>query len=494
MSANVIPVISGPAQDAPPVATAIAAPPATTGAASAAQQQAPPPKDNFAPRKFSGSAPSSSSTGLPDVLRLVSTQPMHTQQNLANSHFIPSTINFFAMLATMDAQMSTTHKFTQSNPNWHPLVSQLYISLLIYIQIIRCMIEADPLNTELIQFYDILYRHLGLESLVVPGPLVAFFAAITYTSSPFEWIGNICPTLPASTGASSRNSFRLNNRLYMMLPSIPFIIDQMYAAAAYVLDPATTEQTHATNWNRVYNIFTNEVNNTSNDRFNMLTPNARFPVFVPYSQLRSFALRFPSLGLPTRLSTDSVNGSTNSASYLQFFGFEAYYNNGTGTNWLQTIGPIMSSYSTFFQQSVSLMSISPTGLGASLPIAKYDPGSLIIPDHFDYTDTVPAQPPALRVPPYFRPNVPVNNTADIHHSAPNLSELAEQYAAVALINCDFTDTAANSTTFHGPNNATIRTGHYWTFPSVRASYELNTQPGFANNVASYYHVSTPVRK
>jgi hypothetical protein len=140
-----IPQTQGNPAVAPAAPTPVAAPAPPTGAAAADNQVAPPPKDNFAPRKFASSSTVTSS-GTPNILRLASTQPFYTVTNLATSHYVPSLINLFAILATMDAQMVNTHKFTQSNPNWHPLISQLFISMMVYIHVIRCMMESDPAN------------------------------------------------------------------------------------------------------------------------------------------------------------------------------------------------------------------------------------------------------------------------------------------------------------------------------------------------------------
>jgi len=388
--------------------------------------------------------------------------------------------------------MVTTHKFTQSNPVWHPLVSQLYISLLIYIHIIRCMVESDTSNIELLQFYDLLYRHLGLESLVVPGPLVPLFAAITLSSSPHEWLGNICPTIPMTTGASAHNGFLLQSRLYMCLPSIPFIIDQLYELATL---GALTDGQYATWQNRISNIFTSAANNTTEAIYNVLTPNARFHTFVPRTMAEKFATYMPSLNLPSRL-THTATASQTEMSYLQFFGFEAYDTTGTASNWLTTVGPIMSTYSSFFQGSVSLMSISPIGLGASLPVATFRASTNVVPDRLLFTAAVNADATnnIAAVASYVKKNLISSTATDISHAAPNLSELAEQYAALSIVNCDYTVSGAASSTLNGPTNATLRTGAYWSLPTIRAAIDIDALPGIANNVASYYHSSVPVRK
>jgi hypothetical protein len=428
------------------------------------------------------------------MLRLVATQPYHTVQQLSLSTFIPTTINFFAVTHAMDQQMIFTYRFTRSNPHWCPLITQLYVSFLIYVQIIRCMVESDPTRQELVNFYDTLYRHLGLESLVVPGPLVPLFAAITYASSPHEWIGNITPTLPTSTGASGRNGFRLNNRVYMALPSIPFIIDQIHEMVNQVNAGEPNYTSMAT---LIKNVFSQPVARNRSAYYNVLTPNARYFTLVPYAAAQSFVANLPHLGLPSRLTSGNA-ALTDEMNLYQFFGFERYPGQARASNWLTTIGPIMSVYSTHFNGSVSLMSISPTGLGASLPVAIYRADSLIIPVDEQFTDAVAAdaaaQPPVVAVDASIARYQPHSNHADLNHSAANLSELAEQYSSLALINCDFTTAEAASTDYHGPTNATLRSGSYWNLPTIRSALNVNTAPGLANNIASYYHSSTPVRQ
>jgi len=394
----------------------------------------------------------------------------------------------------MDSQMVYTHKFVQSNPHWHPLISQLYFSLALYIHIIRCMIEADPTHTELVQFYDNLYRHAGLESFMIPGPLVPIFAAITYSSSPFEWIGNICPMIPLVTGASARNGFRLTNRVYMALPSIPFIIDQIHSLTGLL----SNEEHYSSSWNSVEFIFNRPVDQNSLN-FNMLTPNARFNVFVPFRQAATFDSVKAGLRLPTRLTANAINGSTAIMSYDQFFGF-TNYTTGTHNNWTTTVTPPMSTYSTFFQGSTSLMSISATGLGASLPRAIYTANSNVVPVAFAVTPAVAAAAaangnPAVTAAAAYFPRAELSSTAaHYHHNAPNLSELAEQYAIIAQVNCDFTESDAVSAVVNGPTNATLRNGSFWSIPNMRSSPNTDVFPGIANNIAAYYHSAVPVRK
>jgi hypothetical protein len=361
------------------------------------------------------------------------------------------------------------------------------------------MVESDNTNVELANFYDQLYRQLGLDSLVVPGPLVPLFASIALSSSPHEWIGNICPALPPLTGSSARNGYLFPVGIYYCLPSIPFILDQIHDLPNVLgitqTAPNGSEPHYLTYWQSVFTMFGQTVDDTNASRFNIVTPNARYPTFVPFSAAIRFLNHKITLNLPTRLTAGPTRTNT-MMSYLQLFGFERY-DTQNGTNWLTTVGPIMSVYSTFFQGSVSLLSISPTGLGASLPLSKYNADSLIVPDDVNVIPAVVASagPPAVTATPVHQERrIPANNKVTINHAAPPLSELAEQYAALSLVNCDFTDTANASAGLNGPANATLRSGHYWTLPNVRTAHEVNTYPGLANNVASYYHSPVPVRK
>jgi hypothetical protein len=421
------------------------------------------------------------------MLRIVSTQPFHTRNQFTISTFIPSSLNLFIALSAMDAQMVQTHKFTQSNPHWHPLISQLYVSLLFYIHILRCMIEAEPTNVELVNFYDVLYRHLGLESLVIPGPLVPFFAAITFAASPHEWIGNISPLIPLSTRATPANGFRIGNSLSMLLPSIPFILSQVHQLVTTFSGTGFSEAMYLASWRDITHIFTRDPNYDADNDLNIYTPNARFLTFVPFSNVQRFISMLPTLSLPTALTADITDTTRVPMSYMQYFGFADYQTQTNSSNWLTTIGPIMSTYSTFFHESTSLMSISPTGLGASLPIATFLRSSQIV------VDSLTPTPVAGTRLAHFPRRTPPTNATDINHSAPNLSELAEQYAALAIVNVSFSNYQHNTHVVPPTDNA-IRSGPYWSIPTVRTANDIVTSIGIPNNVATFYHSATSVRK
>jgi hypothetical protein len=360
------------------------------------------------------------------------------------------------------------------------------------------MIEDNPTNNDLIQFYQTVYLHIGLDSLIVPGPIVPLLAAITVSASPFEWIGNIVPTLPRSTGASARNGYRLNNRVYMVLPSLPSIFDRITVLVNNILNHTTEPPHYVRDSTRISSIFGQEPDLGRSAIYNVLSPNARFTTFVPFNVARNFATRAHTLGVPT--FPISGNGASNSEmNYYQYLGF-APYETGTGSNWLTTFGPIMSTYSTFFNGSTSLMAISPTGLGSLLPIATLLRSSQILIDIPAITPAIAAVPaaggaaavPAIAA--YITIPHPVSLECNLAHNSPDLSELAEQYASLALVNCSYAQAATGLTNINGPTNASLRQGPYWSLPRVRAVNNLNTAPALATNVSTYYHSATPIRK
>ncbi|CAI9275990.1 unnamed protein product [Lactuca saligna] len=137
--------------------------------------------------------PSVAVTGIPVLLDGASDSPMHTINRRSPNLFIPDSQMMFNMLSVCDHMMTSTEEFLNSNPGWIPIVSQLYVSVLWVVHILRVFAKygygGAIIHNSICDYF------VGYEECMIPGPLVPFFQSIAAVNGPFDWIGDM-PTSP----------------------------------------------------------------------------------------------------------------------------------------------------------------------------------------------------------------------------------------------------------------------------------------------------------
>jgi len=293
----------------------------------------------------------------------------------------------FALLAELDANMSNTYRFLQSAPNWIPLVSQAYISVLFYVHAFRVARESNVITTEqfqLLQWFESVY---DFRTMMIPGPLVPVFQSMAYVSGPFEWIGNISPMIPDTARPVRNNSFAPNNDLTAVLPSVPLIVDQIQWFLSTFNITAANE--HFITDNFYSDVFGVPAAPNAFGEAATYTPAARFLTGVSTSQYRAFKSQATSFRFPPRLAQSAYNTYMNWFEALRFKPDSA-----TATlsyQWFSTMSATMQRYCQFVRGSVPMSAISLTGLGANSPLYKYQPAtdldtSTVVTPESSYTD------------------------------------------------------------------------------------------------------------
>jgi hypothetical protein len=152
----------------PPVPTAPVNPQAQAAAPAVERVPPPPPTNPMMPRRTNDPT-STTGPGLEAMLQLVSGNPHWIEEDMRSNTFLPSFINVAATIDTMNAQMITTKKFTESSPQWHPLVSHLYFALCFYVRTFECMQYADQLSSDQTAAYLTIRSVLNTEQMLIPG-------------------------------------------------------------------------------------------------------------------------------------------------------------------------------------------------------------------------------------------------------------------------------------------------------------------------------------
>lgn len=453
------PAVPNQAAPAPQPAPAIDGAPPALGAVQ--PTPAPAPKRTRAPR---GPLPPpttvASSVGVPALLELGAANPLYTIMRRDMNTFVPNAINMFYMLGICDMLMSTTDRFLRSTPSWLPIVSQYYISVLWIVQIIRIRIETRYGSPEEIEIFKELCEHLQIQNLLIPGPLVPFFAALASASADADWIGDFMPGLPTVAEMIGTHAC-LANQWQRVVPFPVFLLDMLKHFATEQADKVTHT---GYEWTRnIFGITSTPVDpNHVNVTWNRLGPNFVAPLYCSSSQFdaaRAFwnvALNAGSYTRYTRANALLINN------FAQFLGFI----DGAGLPRIMPftiISTTMSKYAMFFNGSLALKSISPINLGAIIPRG-------LPTGHANVRNWLyPAAAPGAQTSATFSAihELPREYTVSFVHADRDLEEVAEQYAVTTFINVDLSqnNNAQNGWNQLAHDNSYV--GSAWSFTPHR---------------------------
>jgi hypothetical protein len=465
----------------PPASQPSVVPPPNQGGSADARNVLPVASRNKKePRKFA--TPSTATiASAPPLLLGVSNLPFYTNQKLETNTFVPCALVLFAILAELDQNMSTTHRFLQSAPNWIPLVSQAYLSVIFYVHIFRVAREANTISAEQFQFLTWFESVYDFRTLMIPGPLVPVFQALAFTSGPFEWIGNIAPSLNDASRAIRKDSYCPSSNLQFALPSVPLIVDQLqWFLATFNI---TNGNEHFIVDNFYSNLFGVDATNGSFGSYAMLSPNARFNVGVSAMQYRAFKAQANSFRFPPRLATSSQNTYM---TWFEFFRFKPLGAVSDTYQWFSTIAGTMQRYCQFVRGSVPMSAVSLTGLGASTPVWTYSASTdlgnapTIVPEQ-SFKD--PSGNNVVQYPAHFSVPRPSSLICDGEHFDPELEELAEQFSAATQVNVSFASIGSSL----APTDAFMRSGTVWTLPIIRESPSIDVLPTHGPLIMTHYH-------
>lgn len=335
---------------------------------------------DFAPRQNVLPQSGRTNPGLSMLLSGVSDLPFNGIKRNETTYIVPNLTQFYYVLSLMDTQMVHTKRFTDANSDWHPFVSQLYFGILIYYQVLKCQKIGGFISHEQTLFLEYLDSQFKAEHLKIPGPLVIFFQSLAACSGPNENFGNIVFAIPNNLGVSQSSFYSAVNRLNFNLPNMLFILDQFMrmlndiGPVGAVPGPVTQAST-----DRIYmSIFNLPANAAARNKVCMLTPSARNEVQTTTSLLSGLV----SSSNIWR-STLPFDPATNNSQYIdgdnqtildlsQTLGFRGIGDNAnTNYGWFSQVARIMQPYGDFFKDTVSLGSVTTTGIGINYISTAY---------------------------------------------------------------------------------------------------------------------------
>jgi hypothetical protein len=290
--------------------------------------------------------------------------PFMSLKDTSPSTYVPNLSTVFYMLMYMDHLMANTKRWVDNCLGWAPPISQAYIGILCYVQIMRAMDAASAIgpNHEFSIFLQTFGNIFPLNDLWIPGPLVAFFRNISaFWPSSSDQFGNVTPIIPPTPGWTNAGHFRLRypagaaapESLGLFLPNIAAYISRF----RYIV--GTAMQANMTQAN--FSVATDGPSRCAH-MFQAVNANGAGEQLLMQSPGMSFA--YPEnlqvwLNAGYRINANSIPADLNVANPVSndwntFFRFD-----NNQHQWFASAAAIMAKYSQFFNGSAPLAEIMP---------------------------------------------------------------------------------------------------------------------------------------
>jgi hypothetical protein len=293
--------------------------------------------------------------------------PLADLNDRRNSTFIPFFGAAFYLLNFMDVTMASTKRFTDNSMGWTPPLSQMYISLLLFVQICRAMDAAGslPPASDLSNFLITFEREFPMSGLWIPGPLVALFRNVSaFWPSSDDFFGNVTPTLPAHPGWTTRNAFNLGayngvSFIRACLPNISYFISRMRTICNKATAPNMTQALFSNSVdgpNYVSSLFHTVVANTAAENWLLVSPGGSeaYPDNLQLWQNGAAALN--RLAIPPNLNRTATNPTVPTNEWTAYFRLSQTPNEHV---WFAPASAVMALYSKFFHGSQTMDNVQP---------------------------------------------------------------------------------------------------------------------------------------
>nr|ATS94414.1 coat protein [Podosphaera prunicola partitivirus 3] len=456
----------------------------------------PPSKRSFAPKTY---VPSSveGPNGLSQMLSAVAEVNFSSNADLRRPNYVvPNCTIMFQVLMICDTQMSHTKRYTDANPDWHPFVSQLYISVLIYYHTLKCQSVGNQVSQQSRDFLEYLEFQFQVSHLKIPGPLVPFFQALAACSGPNDHYDNVTYGVPDQLLVSQATHYLAANRVNQHLPSVTLILDQFmrlinrFAPVGAAPAPITLDVTDS-HYLDIYGVAAAaEAENAEC----MKCCNARNEINVALGTMQGFfgTTNLWRSVLPFSPGTNTsmyVNGNNqNVLGFDQYLGFRGIGDHSNRTYaWFREVSRIMQPYSDFFRDSVSLGSINTSGIGA----IYIEAGILNTTENAQMlTSTLEVRDVRYRAPGTRRYVIPSLTELSFAYATreDGLDTVAKQLGTLCALNTLWDVNLNALSELPGPISGFIRIGPIFDRPIQYLSRVWTPLRYYSNIISGYYHV------
>jgi hypothetical protein len=457
-------------------------------------------KKNYAPK--SNIVPSSNGpSGLSQMLAAVSNFTMAANPELrVENYAIPNCTVLFQVIGMCDTQMSHTKRFTDANPDWHPYVTQLYFSILIYYHVLKTQKAGNQIDHDQHLFLEYLEDQFNIAHAKIPGPLVPFFQALAACSGPSDLYNNVTYGIPSNLGVDQLNHYLATNNINQHIPSVIHILDQFCRLINRLVPvnaqpPAATLAATDSHFMNILGV--NATANAANEIV-LKACNMRVDINASLSVMQGLinsANMWRSI-LPFDPVTNQSIYTTGNSQYVLSFSQYLGFNGSTATttrtryNWFREVGRIMQTYADFFKDSTSLGSVNTSGIGSIYIEAIFA--------NSDENAAMLTEAAATR-------DVRYQNAGTERYVVPNLTDLeigfltkedgldliAQQIGTLTAYNTTW-PVNNNANTIHpGPVDGISQTGPVWDRPILRLTTgNMTPLRYYSNLISGYYHTPT----
>jgi len=354
-------------------------------------------EDVAANKKRSKTAPKSTisqtapaATPVNDLRLAVQSSPLVMIQRPEPNWFLPSCAFLMHVVHIMNDKIIELRPFGDrgSVQTWCPFTSILYFSVLFIVQTLRAQELAGLITAEQLLFLQQFTTVFKLESLCIPGPLVAFFRSISIASPGLGTYHDVLPAIPNIMLSEAEcwwlrtaipdNATRGSSGAHLMIPHIRLILDQYYAALTWTLTPDTnTNKYNYSNWvlfSRIFGIqYSTATTSLGNAPGVILQLMPRNPALIRRPNMSDGLLNRHSEFVqnfvhyfPTNWTIDPTHkgdGSTTPVtppswetknSFTDFMGFTSGY------SWFGVIIQGMQEFCNHWNGNTNLLALSPT--------------------------------------------------------------------------------------------------------------------------------------
>jgi len=358
------------------------------------------------------------------MLEMTSAIAWYDEEDVSTSTFVPSFYALAAALTACDDLMITTYRFGRSHPYWLPQMSLVYVAILFYFRIFDVYVRSGSAPPNMVHLVRALKDMFDFRRLMIPGPLVPYFQALSLCSAGDSLLGDISPCVPDELPQANDYFALPNGQRY--LPNILALLD--YPTGILRSANAIT-QDYVHNVTLMYRQAV-AANNIAAINTLVKSPGFYSPVYMPASVLEQFRLTANTrLRLPDQINLGNVTQDVriNWYQFLRFRPLPGEANSPKFKTWFGNVASMMSDYSEYFSGSVSLADI-PVSAGPAphirlLYAASTDDETTpsAIPTNSDDNDSITL--PELSS---------LSASARLH--TPQIDDLYRQLATVAQIN------------------------------------------------------------
>lgn len=357
----------------------------------------------------------------------------------------------------MDKTMSTTKRWLDNSFGWIPAYSRLYMGVMFIYSIMRAQRDAGTLNMAIMPMLETFERYYNPGNMLIPGPLVPMFKAISTSKVDSDLFGNVVPTLPKRINMDKNKPSHpqsVDTNVFYHLPAIPAIFDEI--CTAIQLGPGANGVYH--------NIITR---GSAPGAFGIAFAN-NAPPTLAYNQ--------PGMAQAISLTDVTVNQFYQCATSYSFpapanqaniaagiFNWFQYCRLATGEEdhheWLSRLSGTMNNYAQFFRGSIPIGDIASSALPTGQIAGKYRSNALPTMQQTIKTVSVGSGTGMSNAYYFERPDV-TSLAADWVSYSMAIPIPEEWRAFFSQINCLHNHLVSNPPRTH-------RTGEFWTLPIVR---------------------------